>query len=165
MDPLTLLLILLFSLLTCALPLLVGFLSGRSSPALPPALTVIGGIAVGLTLFGLLLDVPGMGAPGYASLGYLVLGFVLTTIGFLFACFGGGVALGTAQRVGQQAWFVLLLFTALFPLVGALAIFLLVIARALVFSALPLTLVFALIGAAAVLAYGVLGQRAARPNL
>jgi hypothetical protein len=165
MDPFTLNFTLLFSLLTCALPLLIGFLSGRSSPALPPALTVIGGIAVGLTLFGLLLDVAGMGAPGYAGLGYFVLGFVLTTVSFLFACFGGGLALGTAQRVGQQAWFVVVLFTAFFPLVGALAIFLLVIARAIFFSALPLAPVFALIGAGAVLAYGVLGQRAARPNV
>jgi hypothetical protein len=52
--------------------------------------------------------------------------------------------------------------------VGALAIFLLVIALANFVSALPLALplalVFALIGAGAVLAYGVLGQRVARPN-
>jgi hypothetical protein len=155
MDPLTLLFILLIS----ALPLLIGFLLGYAMPALPQALTVLGSIAAGLTLLGLLLVVAGRGTPGDASLNAIIGGGLLTIVGFLCACFGGGLALGTAQRLGQQAWFVILLFTALFRLVAAL-----VIVMAPFVSAIPLALVCALIGPAAIVAYGVAGQRAVRPT-
>jgi hypothetical protein len=157
MDPF----VLLFILLICVLPLLIGFLSGRAMPALPPALTasqaltVFGGIAVSLTLLGVVLAVAARGIPGNAALGVILLGVILMILGYLCACFGCGLALGTAQRLGQQAWFVVLLFTALFPLVAALAI---------VGSTVPLAIVFSLIGAMALVAYGISGLRAARPT-
>jgi hypothetical protein len=155
MDPL----VLLFILLICALPLLIGFLIGRAMPALPRALTLLGSIAVGLPPLGLLLGVAGRVTQVNAGLSVIFLGVILTLVGFLCACFGCGLALGTAQRLGQQAWFVVLLFSALFPLVAAL-----VLTLTIFVSAVPLVLVFTLIGAGAVLAYGALGQRAARPN-
>jgi hypothetical protein len=68
MDPLDLLFILLIS----ALPLLIGFLIGRAMPALPQALTVLGSIAVGLTLLGPLLDVTGRGTSGNAGLSTII---------------------------------------------------------------------------------------------
>jgi hypothetical protein len=148
-----------FILLTCALPLLIAFLYSRSGPTLPNTITVIGGSAVSLTLLGLLLFVGGMGTRGSAGLNTSIFGLFLTIVGFPCACFGCGLALGAAQRLGQQAWFVVLLFTALFPLVAAL-----VVALA-IFTAFLLALEFALIGAGAVLAYGVLGRRAERPNV
>jgi len=151
MDPVDLLFILLIS----ALPLLLGLLIGHAMPALPRAITVLGSIAVGLPLLGLLLGAAGRGTGGNAGLSVIFFGVLLTIVGFLCACFGCGVALGTAQRLGQPPWFVVLLFTALLLLVAALAI---------VGPTVPLAIVFALIGAAAVVAYGVLGQRAARPT-
>jgi hypothetical protein len=158
--------VLLFSLLVCALPLLIGLLIGRSA-AQPQAITVLASIAVGLTLLGLLLYVAGIGKPGYAGLDAILLGFLLTILGLFCACFGCGLALATAQRLGQRSWFVALLFTALLPLVAALAIFdsaILLPGQPTTPQVITLSFLFAPFGAMAVVVYGISGQRAALPN-
>ena len=165
--------IFLISLLACGLPLLFGLLIG-SGAALHQAITAVGSMALGLTLLGVWLSFIAL-APqaSYSSIGWFQLGIFLSILGFICACFGCGVALATARRVGHHRWFVALVLIAVLPLLAALASFeYTVLLAARVFpgqvtplQSLSLAFLLAPIGAVALVAYGIYGQLAARPNV
>lgn len=161
------------SLLICLGAFVLGFLIGhRVTPR--QGITPLSILAFGMTATGLWLwfawHAPKIDLSSNQAVLEAVGSILLLIPGFIIACFGCGVALATARRVGHKRSVVALVIASVLPLLATLAMWDYTIQVALhlypgqpvVRSAQTLTFLIAPIGTVDLVVYGIYGQIAPR---